>query len=283
MNPPLRDGKINDAMMATHPMNAKHLIRATLAAGILETVHATASAAGFDAKPLHPFLDSRCVSCHDAAEKKGGLDLDALKPDLADAETREKWTLIFDRVQRGEMLPEDSITAGFDNVGAGLRLSTIQIEKYLAAADVALDAAMRMTHPPTVVKNPINNEVFRNDPNIKLLLSAPTGAPRPQDPARTHVQNYRPLPDGFVTFGQVGLPGTKAREAGRYRLRLKAQPYQCDDHDITLMIDAVNVQQIRRLAGYFTFPPGQVRDIELVVKGSSPNCLESVTTRTTSG
>jgi len=284
--------------------------------------------AGFDVKPLRPFFESRCVSCHDAAEKKGGLDLDALKPELADAETREKWTLIFDRVQRGEMppkkkprpsaqetrafltalggplvahdaaaqangrtvlrrlnrteyentlhdllgidvplrelLPEDSITAGFDNVGAGLRLSTMQIGQYLAAADVALDIALRLTNAPLVKKITMD---LPNDPVVKQNLAMPTGQQYPLDQARKHVQRYRPLPDGLVVFtGALGLPGARASVAGRYRLRLKAQSYQSDDHDILWIINIINAQQIQRLAAYYTFAPNQVREIELEVK-----------------
>ena len=284
--------------------------------------------AGFDVKPLRPFFESRCVSCHDAAEKKGGLDLDALKPDLADEATRAKWTLIFDRVQRGEMppkkkprpsapetrafltalggllvardtaaqaggrtvlrrlnrveyentlhdllgidaplreiLPEDSITAGFDNVGAGLRLSTMQIGQYLAAADAALDAALRLTNAPLVKKITMD---LPNDPVVKQNLAMPTGQQYPLDQARKHVQKYRPLPDGLVVFtGALGLPGARASVAGRYRLRLKAQSYQSDDHDILWIINIINAQQIQRLAAYYTFAPNQVRDIELEVK-----------------
>ena len=320
---------MNFQIRTAHPrVTSPNLVRAAWMAATLVAAHPAASGAGFEVKPLQPFFESRCVSCHDAAEKKGGLDLDALKPDLADEATRAKWTLIFDRVQRGEMppkkkprpstpelrtfltalggplvahdtaaqaagrtvlrrlnrveyentlhdllgidaplreiLPEDSITAGFDNVGAGLRLSTMQMGQYLAAADAALDAALRLTNAPAVVKRAID---FPNDPVIKAALSVPTGGPRPQDPTRKHVQNYRVLPDGFVSFtGGLGLPGARASVAGRYRLRLKGQPYQCDDRDLTWLINIVNVQQIPRLAAYYTFAPGQTRDIELEVK-----------------
>ena len=37
------------------------------------------------------FFEKHCTDCHDAAEKKGGFDLDALKTDFADAEDFALW------------------------------------------------------------------------------------------------------------------------------------------------------------------------------------------------
>lgn len=36
---------------------------------------------------MQSFLEDRCMQCHDADTKKGGLDLDALGFDLQDAKT----------------------------------------------------------------------------------------------------------------------------------------------------------------------------------------------------
>ncbi|MDB5329944.1 MAG: hypothetical protein JWP03_1095 [Phycisphaerales bacterium] len=57
-------------------------------------------------KASRSFLDSRCIDCHDADSKKGGLDLSALPVKLDDPVLNAKWTLVFDRVQRGEMPPK---------------------------------------------------------------------------------------------------------------------------------------------------------------------------------
>ena len=51
-------------------------------------------------------IEQSCVECHDAETKKGGLDLTALKFDLADGATRERWVRVFDRVEKGEMPPK---------------------------------------------------------------------------------------------------------------------------------------------------------------------------------
>ena len=47
------------------------------------------------------FFEERCFDCHDATEKKGGLDLDALKTNFADAENFALWVKVHDRVAAG--------------------------------------------------------------------------------------------------------------------------------------------------------------------------------------
>ena len=45
-----------------------------------------------------------------------------------------------------DMLPEDTISHGFDNVGAALNVSPVLIERYLEAADAVLNAAVAPVH-----------------------------------------------------------------------------------------------------------------------------------------
>ncbi|VTU02552.1 secreted protein containing duf1588 : Uncharacterized protein OS=Chthoniobacter flavus Ellin428 GN=CfE428DRAFT_4339 PE=4 SV=1: PSD3: PSD5: PSD4: PSCyt3: PSD2 [Gemmataceae bacterium] len=52
------------------------------------------------------FINDYCVSCHDGATRAGGLDLEALGPDLADGKTYARWVEVYDRVDRGEMPPK---------------------------------------------------------------------------------------------------------------------------------------------------------------------------------
>src|ERR1700722_12023493 len=67
---------------------------------------ATTSRAAEFPKSSRAFIESRCIECHDADSKKGGLDLKALSTQLDDAPTEARWTYVFDRVQRGEMPPK---------------------------------------------------------------------------------------------------------------------------------------------------------------------------------
>jgi len=51
------------------------------------------------------FLETHCFECHDGEVKKGGLDLTALRFDLADANALAAWVRVHDRVRDGEMPP----------------------------------------------------------------------------------------------------------------------------------------------------------------------------------
>jgi hypothetical protein len=56
-------------------------------------------------EPTRAFINAHCIDCHGAENKKGGLNFDALTTQLDNAAIEAKWTLAFDRVQRGEMPP----------------------------------------------------------------------------------------------------------------------------------------------------------------------------------
>ena len=56
---------------------------------------------------LRSFLDSHCVSCHDAAVKKGGLDLEALSAEFTNPSVFGKWVKVHDRLRAGEMPPRE--------------------------------------------------------------------------------------------------------------------------------------------------------------------------------
>jgi len=58
----------------------------------------------FAAVPIQ--IERSCIECHDKETAKGSLDLTALKFDLSDSATRERWVRIHDRVEKGEMPPK---------------------------------------------------------------------------------------------------------------------------------------------------------------------------------
>ena len=77
------------------------------------------------------FLESHCYDCHDASEKKGGLDLSALKLDLDSTENFARWVKVFDRVSSGEMPPKDIERPGEREAikfTQGLRQSLVKAE-----------------------------------------------------------------------------------------------------------------------------------------------------------
>ena len=66
---------------------------------------AAASQGASSPPAIQPVLEQHCVDCHDADEKKGGLDLSVLSTDASDAAAHKKWVRAFDRVLAGEMPP----------------------------------------------------------------------------------------------------------------------------------------------------------------------------------
>ncbi len=54
------------------------------------------------------FLQAHCVDCHGGGATEGGLDLQKLSRDLADPAAFARWERIYDRVNDGEMPPQDA-------------------------------------------------------------------------------------------------------------------------------------------------------------------------------
>src|SRR5580765_2068791 len=81
-----------------------HLMCGTL----LTSAVAASAAAAPSALPAasSAFLEKHCLECHDTETKKGGLDLTAVKFDLANSTNFTKWVLVHDRVSNGEMPPK---------------------------------------------------------------------------------------------------------------------------------------------------------------------------------
>ena len=51
------------------------------------------------------FFEEHCYGCHDAAARKGGLDLSALAVNPSDADNFARWLKVHDRLEAGEMPP----------------------------------------------------------------------------------------------------------------------------------------------------------------------------------
>ncbi|MBM3837360.1 MAG: DUF1592 domain-containing protein [Verrucomicrobia bacterium] len=67
---------------------------------------AASAASGERTSNVDRFLQEHCLECHDAETQKGGLDLAALKFDLANSTNFNRWVLVHDRVSAGEMPPK---------------------------------------------------------------------------------------------------------------------------------------------------------------------------------
>lgn len=144
-----------------------------------------------------------------------------------------------------DQLPEDGSADGFDNAGAANHTSSFLMEKYLEAADKALNMAIadRPKPPPSTTKrwsikdgHPVKN----SDEDV-----------------------YRFLDDGEVVcfcsseWRSVGATQFWPNEGGNYRFRYEASAYQSEGKPITFRVTATGTQLTGKsgLIGYFDALP----------------------------
>lgn len=164
------------------------------------------------------------------------------------------------------LLPEDTPMHGFDTVAEGLRFSQLQIEKYLEAADEALNAAADLRVKPQLSKARYS---YREEKNILKNLQLPDDPPT--DPKKKYSrqrQMFRMLPDSLVMFTDadylLGLDQFKMHRSGTYRIRISASGYQSNGETVTLRLYANNYQIGKRYLGAWDMPADNAREVEVV-------------------
>jgi len=147
-----------------------------------------------------------------------------------------------------ELLPEDAISSGFDNVGASLNVSPVLIEQYLEAADAVLDAAVAPVHK-------LESKKERFDLYDSLPKWFLAGAWK-QD-------------EGVILFRSSGDSASDLREfkaptPGRYRFRIAASAHNSESPlpFAALLGNFVVSGNASRHLGYFDAPPGEPAVIE---------------------
>src|SRR5262245_34494074 len=88
-------------------------------------------------KHVREFLAAHCAGCHGAVKPKGGLRLDDLSADFADAGTRDRWMTVRRRVAAGEMPPKEKPRPSAEHI----RQLEDWVVQQAGAADVARRAA----------------------------------------------------------------------------------------------------------------------------------------------
>ena len=277
---------------------------------------AAAEAKYFD-EQFRPLFTKHCVECHSGAKPKGNLSLDVLKLDLADTVARAKWTAIVERLEAGDMppedklrpderqvkaltswlaprvekaeataratqgrvvlrrlnrieyentirdlfgvqvnlkeaLPADSSADGFDNAGAAHHTSSFLMEKYLEAADTALNAAIsNRPKPPTLISKKYS---LRDGHPVK----------------HTTEDVYRFKDDGEVTcfcsseWHNVSASTFYPQDGGQYRFRISASAVQSGDKPVTFRVtySGTRLTGTSGLVSYFDAPPGEPKVFE---------------------
>ncbi len=156
-----------------------------------------------------------------------------------------------------ELLPEDSISHGFDNVGAALNVSPVLMERYLDAADAVLNEATAPIHK-------LESKTERFDLYDSLPQWFLAGAWKREE--------------GVVLFRNSGdsasdLRQFKAPAPGRYRFRIAASAHNSETPlpFAALLGNFVVSGNFSRHLGYFDAPPGAPVVIEFEERLAAKN------------
>lgn len=121
-----------------------------------------------------------------------------------------------------DSLPEDGRAQGFDNIGEALSISGIQMQRYMEAAETALNAALYADQQPEKTTQTATLESDRNkDALTKHWLKRDDGA--------------------IVVFNNGGFPSTvipnlRTKAAGTYKLRVTGYGYQIEEPVVFALI-----------------------------------------------
>jgi hypothetical protein len=151
-----------------------------------------------------------------------------------------------------DILPLDSSAAGFDNVGEALQTSSFLMEKYLEAAEKALDVAIANGPRPPLIKKRFS---LKDTHQVKT----------------TTERVFRKLDDTVVMFSSsawqaIHLYGFYPPDRGKYRFRISASGFQSDGKPVTFRVDAgrMGMAGNTHLVGYFDAPADKPAVIEFL-------------------
>jgi hypothetical protein len=261
---------------------------------------------------VRAFLNQHCLECHGGEKPKGEFRVDALAFDFGDQASRDRWLSVLERIEAGEMPPEekprpaakdsaalaswirardeaaarvqrvaegrvvlrrlnraeytntvrdllgidldlrenlalDGSMDGFDNVGSALHLSSFALERYMEAAEAALNAAIADRPAPAKTKVRYS---LKNQHAVKIYGN----------------EFYRVLDDDTVVMfisthdTTVWLSEFFARNGGNYRFRISASGFQSSGKPVTFAVNSSTVG----LVGYFDVPADKPTVIEFV-------------------
>lgn len=156
-------------------------------------------------------------------------------------------------VELQELLPADSSSSGFDNVGDALHVSSFLMDRYLEAADKALNLAIVNLPQPPLLKKRYH---LKDTHQVKATTESV----------------FRPLDnDETVMFSSshwqsVTLSPFYPSDRGRYRFRISAAGFQSHQQPVTFRIDAGPMLMATKnhMVGYFDAPPDKAAVTEFI-------------------
>jgi mono/diheme cytochrome c family protein len=145
-------------------------------------------------------------------------------------------------IELQDLLPLDGSAGGFDNIGEALHVSSFAMEKYLEAADRALNVAIANGPKPNLVKKRYS---LKDQHHVKLSMESV----------------YRKTGDTVVLFSSspwnaVILYQFYPPDRGKYRFRISAAGIQSGGKPVTYRLDAGPMLMATKnhLVGYFDAP-----------------------------
>lgn len=153
-------------------------------------------------------------------------------------------------VRLRDLLPQDASAAGFDNVGDALHTSSFLLERYLAAAEEALNQAIaNRPRPKTATKRVTLNDAHQVRGSKESVF-------RKSDDGRVAM---------FSSSRWVGASLFYLDQRGRYRFRMSVSGIQSAGKPVTFEVLSGGGGMggpKARLAGYFDAPPDKPTVIE---------------------
>lgn len=152
-----------------------------------------------------------------------------------------------------KLLPEDGRAQGFDTIGEALAVSGLQMQRYMEAAELALDTALLAGAKPESTQQSYQMDAGRNAANFK--------------------EHWLKLPEGgVVVFNEGGFPSTQVpglqiKTAGEYRLRITGRGYQSQEPVVFCLITG-NFQRggDNAIHSYHELPASQSQTVEVILK-----------------
>ncbi len=143
------------------------------------------------------------------------------------------------KVDLKDSLPEDTSAHGFDNVGEALHVSSFLMERYLEAADKALNVAIANGPRPPLIKKRFS---IKDSHQVKT----------------TTERVFRQLDDAVVCFSSslwqgVTLTPFYPPDRGKYRFRISASGFQSSGKPVSFRVDVGPMLMATKnhLVGYF--------------------------------
>lgn len=152
-----------------------------------------------------------------------------------------------------DSLPEDGRALGFDNIGEALSISGIQMQRYMEAAETALNAALYAAERPEKTTQTATLETDRNKEFVgKHWLKRDDGA--------------------LVIFNEGGYPSTvipnlRAKAAGTYKVRVTGYGYQIEEPVVFALISgSFNFRNADNVThSYHELPVGKPGTVEITL------------------